>query len=116
MSICPSFHFRLLIDIHQAVAKAWDTAGARGIVLVGRSSSSLEKVASSLGPNTLVAPAKISSAAEAASAIEAAVKKFGKADVLINSAGRMNQDSKIGEIDPDAWWEDFVRNQILDNL
>ena len=73
-------------------------------------------MASSLGPNTLVAPAKISSAAEATSAIGAAVKKFGKVDVLVNSAGRMNQDSKIGEIDPDAWWEDFVRNQILDNL
>ena len=94
----------------QKTAMAWSTAGAAGIVLVGRTAASLEQAAKDLAVPHLVAPGDVTSSADARRVMDQAVTRFGKVDVLINSHGHMNDPNEagIGKLDPDLWWGDFV--------
>lgn len=89
-------------------AQAWSQAGAEGIILVGRTATTLERTAQSLQVPSLVATGNIVSESDAKSIIEQAVAKFGKVDVLINSAGTSNAGANTGETEPSQWFKDFV--------
>jgi NAD(P)-dependent dehydrogenase (short-subunit alcohol dehydrogenase family) len=91
-----------------AIAKAWAGADAKGIVLVGRDAKSLEAFGSTLSVPTLVAAGSVASESDVQSIFAQATKKFGHVDVVINTAGGMDPDAKIGVVDPSAWWSDFV--------
>lgn len=89
-------------------AQAWSLAGAAGIVLVGRTASTLERTAQSLQVPSLVATGNVVSESDAKSIFEQAVAKFGKVDVLINAAGTINAGANTGLTEPSQWFKDIV--------
>ncbi|KAF2872885.1 hypothetical protein BDV95DRAFT_359396 [Massariosphaeria phaeospora] len=95
-----------------AIAKAWAAAGAEGIIIVGRDRKNLEGAASEIGTKVpiLVAAGSISNEADVQSIFAEAIKKFGRVDVVINSAGVANMDAAIGQVEPAVWWIDFETN------
>ena len=64
-------------------------AGGHAVVATGRNP---EKVAQAVGggEDLLVAGLDVTNAAEAGAAVQAAVKRFGRIDVLVNNAGNFN--------------------------
>ena len=92
-------------------ALAWSTAGAAGIVLVGRGVGGLEATAKDLTVPCLVASGDVSAPGDAQAILDKAVAQFGRVDALVNAHGHMNDpDTALtGKIDPTLWWEDFVR-------
>ncbi|KAF2638815.1 NAD(P)-binding protein [Massarina eburnea CBS 473.64] len=94
------------------VAKAWDEAGAKGIILIARDSVKLESAASELelASPTLLIPADITKEEDVQSVFSRAIAKLGTIDVVINTAGSMNVNGFIGEIAPSQWWKDYETN------
>ena len=98
--------------ICQAVARAWAQADAAGIVLVGRKAETLNITAEGIAKAsksvpTLVEPTDISDESSVKSLYEKIKAKFGKAHVLVNSAGSMGG-GPIGDVPLASWWADFV--------
>ena len=98
--------------ICQAVARAWVQAGAAGIVLVGRKAETLNITAESIAKAsksvpTLVEPTDISDESSVKSLFEKVKARFGKAHVLVNSAGSMGG-GPVGDVPVASWWADFV--------
>ena len=95
-----------------AIGRAWATAGAHGVVLVGRKDDSLQitaeqisKISSSVAVLTQAADIANESSVKA---LFAAVKaKFGKAHVLVNAAATVGG-GPIGDAPLGSWWQDFV--------
>ncbi|KAF2801654.1 NAD(P)-binding protein [Mytilinidion resinicola] len=96
--------------IGYATAKSWSTAGAAGIVLVGRTAASLEKTAADLKTPSLVVAADVSNPAGAGTVFEKAVAKFGKVDALVYAAGYADFGAITGTVEPEAWWGEFTNN------
>ena len=99
---------------YQAIAKAWAQAGAAGIVLAGRNPESLNltveiisKVSESIP--VIVEPTDVTDETSVKSLFDKVKAKFGKAHVLINSAGTMGG-GMIGDVPLASWWIDFVSN------
>ncbi|KAF2790239.1 NAD(P)-binding protein [Melanomma pulvis-pyrius CBS 109.77] len=90
-----------------AIAKAWSSAEARGIILVGRDNNKLEVIAATLDIPTLIASGSIADEVDVKSIFTESVEKFGTVDVVINTAGGMDPNSLIGEVEPAKWWDDF---------
>lgn len=101
----------------QVIAESWATAGASGIVITGRNSDVLESVANRLqglaSSNTkiLAKTANITDEASVTALFSAAKEKFGKIDVLINSAGSL-QGGMVGPTDPRDFFSDFQVNVL----
>jgi NAD(P)-dependent dehydrogenase (short-subunit alcohol dehydrogenase family) len=75
--------------IGKAVALAFAEQGAQ-VVLAARSAERLADVAedvSALGSQVLVAPTDVTSHAEVVALVDAALRRFGRIDVLVNNAG-----------------------------
>ena len=98
--------------LSKAIARAWAQAGAAGIVLVGRTTATLDLTVD----NVLEIDASIPVVAERADvadesgvrALFARVKsKFGKAHVLINNAATMVP-GLIGDVPIAKQWSDYV--------
>ncbi|KAF3015297.1 hypothetical protein E8E14_007937 [Neopestalotiopsis sp. 37M] len=100
-----------------AIAEAWVTAGASGVVITGRKVDVLEGVATqlrSLAPPTTKVLAQATDITDEASvaALFTAVKEIvGKVDVLINSAGSL-EGGAIGAVDPAKFFNDFQVNVL----
>lgn len=75
---------------------------------MGRDSNKLEVIAATLDIPTLIASGSITDEADVKSIFTKAVEKFGTVDVVINTAGGMDPNSLIGEVEPTKWWDDFV--------
>src|ERR1700720_255088 len=69
-----------------ATARLFVAEGARGAI-TGRNQSTLEAAAKELGPNALAIVADATDIAATEKAIEQAVKKFGKLDIVFANAG-----------------------------
>lgn len=88
--------------IGRAVAQALADRGA-SVVAVGRRRDRLDDLAERLGPGLcLAAPADLSSRAEAAGAVETAIARWGRLDIVVNSAGVM-LNGPTRDADLDDW-------------
>ncbi|UKY54467.1 SDR family oxidoreductase [Streptomyces inhibens] len=75
------------------------------LALVARRAERLEELTqaiSELGSPSLALPADLSDAAQARQAVEKAVDRFGRLDVLVNNAG-FGARSSVEESDPEDW-------------
>ena len=86
--------------IGQATAIALSDAGAR-LVLVDRDEENLEKTLKMVD-EAVVVPGDVSRQADVASAVEQAVSRYGRVDVMANVAGIMGAGGPITEIDDAA--------------
>jgi short-subunit dehydrogenase len=72
--------------IGRELARALARRGAK-LALAARRAERLAELASELGPDTLAVPADVTDRDALASAVAAAVARFGRLDVLVNNAG-----------------------------
>lgn len=81
------------------------------LVLVARRLEKLQAVAQrceALGAQVLCVSADVSREEDCARAVEAAIERFGRVDVLVNNAGISDKHRPITRCEPD-WWEEIVR-------
>ncbi|QIQ06048.1 SDR family NAD(P)-dependent oxidoreductase [Streptomyces liangshanensis] len=87
--------------IGRAVALAFAREGAQ-LVLAARSAPRLDQVeteARTLGSQVLSVPTDVTSESDVAALVEAATRRFGRIDVLVNNAGI----GKVGEIESEEF-------------
>lgn len=100
--------------IGRAVSQLLATAGYQ-LALVGRTESRLEETSRSLAervaspPGTLIIPADISDAEQAASVVTMTLEQWGRADVLVNNAA-IAPLAPIEESDEDLLYQTFAIN------
>lgn len=85
------------------------TAGAKGVVLVGRNSGKLTSVAKELDADSRVLSISANSIIqdEVDAIFTQAREHFGRVDFLVNAAGTMGV-GPIGTISSSDWWQNFV--------
>jgi len=88
--------------IGAAAARAFAAAGAN-VVLMARDREALATLAGEIGQTALAVPCDVSRYWEVETALGAAVKTFGRLDVLVNNAGVIDPIATIATADPDAW-------------
>ncbi|PWR21889.1 SDR family oxidoreductase [Zavarzinia compransoris] len=90
--------------IGRAAALAFAARGDR-VVLAGRRAEALEETRALLADPALglAVPADVTDAAAVAGLFEAAVRAFGRVDVLFNNAGAFGAGGSVDLIDPAAW-------------
>ena len=98
--------------LYQAIAKAWAQAGAAGIVLVGRKAETLNLTVENISKVSksipiIAEPTDVTDEASVKSLFDEVKAKFGKAHVLVNSAGTMGG-GMVGDVPLASWWIDFV--------
>jgi ribitol 2-dehydrogenase len=87
--------------IGKASAKAFAREGMK-VAISARSTDRLVELAKELGPDAIVLPADLTSAAETDNLIRDAIEKFGKVDVLFANAG-VYIAGPVAEGDPSEW-------------
>jgi len=105
---------RLIIVFAQDIAKAWATAHADHIILVGRTSTSLEAVERDLqsinpGCKTTILLVDTRNEESVKSLFEILVEREIKVDVLIDTAASINN-AVTGTLSPTQWFNDFEAN------
>lgn len=91
--------------IGEATARYFAKEGAH-VVLLARSENLVATIAAEIdaeGGTALGRACDVVSYAEVQSAVDAAVERFGRIDVLINNAGLIDPIARIAESDPDEW-------------
>ncbi len=99
-------------------AASFARAGAKALVLIARSASSLAETAAdikAIDPNveTLVIPTDINDEVSVDAAFAKIKKEYGSADVLISNAAVLGPPQKLGDIDIKSWWSDFVSAPLM---
>jgi NAD(P)-dependent dehydrogenase (short-subunit alcohol dehydrogenase family) len=95
--------------IGEAIARAFAANGA-SVVLAARKLEGLEAVAASIGPAALAVAAHTGKEADCAALVEAAVKKFGHVDILVNNAATNPYFGTFVDVDEGAWDKTFDVN------
>lgn len=88
--------------IGAATGREFAEVGAN-VVLVARSGDAINALAAEIGPSALAIACDISRYADVEAAMQAAVAKFGRLDVVINNAGVIEPISPLATSDPEAW-------------
>lgn len=90
------------------------TAGAKGVVLVGRNSGKLTSVAKELDADSRVLTISANSIIqdEVHAIFTQAREHFGRVDFLVNAAGTMGV-GPTGTISSSDWWQNFVSRNTL---
>ena len=88
--------------IGAAAAREFADAGAN-VVLLARSGAAIGDLARDIGSSALAIPCDVSTYADVAAAMQTALAKFGKLDVVINNAGVIEPISALATSDPAAW-------------
>jgi len=101
--------------IGQATAIAFAEAGARAVYITARSENALREtqaLVTQANPETQCAfsVCDVTSAKEVEAAVADCVEKFGGIDVADANAGYLGPWTKIGETDPEGWWQSFEVN------
>jgi len=96
------------------IAIGWATAGAKGIILVGRNEEPLKGTANAIKNindevDILVFPADMTLESDIEQLYKSVRKKFEKVHVLVNCAGSAYR-GNIVEIDVAKWWTNFETN------
>ncbi|KAF2145313.1 uncharacterized protein K452DRAFT_294972 [Aplosporella prunicola CBS 121167] len=93
------------------VGKAWSTAGAKAIILVGRDVAKIETMVKELKlENAVVYPCNMTVAEDVDSLFKSVQQKYGRLDAIVNAAGTMGDAKPIGEANIAAWWQDYEIN------
>jgi NAD(P)-dependent dehydrogenase (short-subunit alcohol dehydrogenase family) len=95
--------------IGAAVARSFVLAGAK-VVLASRKIESLQQLADELGPSAHPFAAHTGKEADCTALIREAVRRFGKADVLVNNAGTNPYFGPLLEVENAAWDKTFEVN------
>jgi NAD(P)-dependent dehydrogenase (short-subunit alcohol dehydrogenase family) len=98
-------------DIGRATARRFAAEGA-DVMLVGRTAKTLEETAAMIaadGGRSWVHVADVTKRAEIDAAVDAAMARWGKIDVLINNAGNRDQTIFL-EMSEELWDEVFATN------
>lgn len=104
----------LWLTIIQEIARAWAQAGAKGIILVGRTPSLLEEPTEAIkslnsATKVLVTPGDIVSESDVKGIFDKAVAEFGKVDVVVHAAATSTK-GMIGDLEPSEWFKDYDIN------
>jgi NAD(P)-dependent dehydrogenase (short-subunit alcohol dehydrogenase family) len=91
--------------VHRLAAK-----GAK-VTLTGRRADKVQAVAEKAGPNALAVPGDVTSAADRAAMVEAAVAHGGGLEVLVNAAGNMYR-GPVDELTEQGLYDIFASNVI----
>lgn len=95
--------------IGEGIARRFSAEGAC-VVLAGRTRDKLEAVAETLPPErTLVKVTDVSKYRQVEALVEAAVRKFGRLDVMVNNAG-IAPEGKVTEATLEEWEETMATN------
>lgn len=95
--------------IGEGIARRFSAEGAN-VVLAGRTREKLDTVAGSLpAERTLVKVADVSKYRQVEALVEAAVRKFGQLDVMVNNAG-IAPEGKVTEATLDEWEQTMATN------
>ncbi|TFY98645.1 SDR family NAD(P)-dependent oxidoreductase [Ramlibacter rhizophilus] len=89
-------------NLGRAVAQAFLAQGER-VVLVDLRREALEQVAAGMPGQTLVAPADLLTREGAQAAVDAALARFGRLDVLCNIAGGFRMGEAVHETSDETW-------------
>ena len=87
--------------IGRAIAEAIADAGA-DVVPTSRTESSVEDAATAVGTD-LVCPTDVTERDDVRHLFERTVDEFGAIDILVNSAGIVQEGKRVGEIGDDEW-------------
>ncbi len=88
--------------IGEAAARGFAAAGAY-VVLLARDSAKIIDLAAEIGPGALALRCDVADWSAVQAAIQAAVARFGRLDVLINNAGVIDPIACLGDADPALW-------------
>ncbi len=88
--------------IGAAAARSFADAGAN-VVLMARDREAIASLAGEIGAAALAVPCDVTRYWEVETALAAAVKTFGRLDVLVNNAGVIDPIAAIAAADPEAW-------------
>lgn len=98
--------------IGRAIAHRFAQEGA-AIVLAARTQSQIESVAAELkaaGQKAAAVPADVSRQVACEAVVQAALKQFGRIDILVNDAGILGPVKSVEEISPKEWDEVIAVN------
>ncbi|MBX3185383.1 MAG: glucose 1-dehydrogenase [Labilithrix sp.] len=95
--------------IGEAIARCFAQNGAQ-VVCASRKIEGVTAVAESIGPQAFAVAAHTGREAECAALVDAAVKKFGKVDVLVNNAATNPHFGPLVDVDEGAWDKTFEVN------
>ena len=102
-------------------AASFAKAGARALVLIARSASSLAETVTdvkAINPNieTLVLPTDVGDERSVVAAFAKVKETYGTADVLISNAAALSPEQKLGDVEIESWWSCFVSPNIGYNI
>ncbi|KAF2831608.1 NAD(P)-binding protein [Ophiobolus disseminans] len=101
------------------MAKSWVAGGAAGVAICARTASKLDSVAAELKAinpdvDVLAHACDTTKPEDVEKFFLAAKEKFGKLDVVVANVGIATmtspEDSKIGVLDPEVWWDQVTSN------
>ena len=95
--------------IGEAIARCFAANGAK-VVVASRKIDGLEAVAASIGASAFAVAAHTGKEADCAALVDAAVKKFGKVDILVNNAATNPHFGPLVDADEGAWDKTFEVN------
>ena len=98
----------------QEVARAWATAGAKAIALIGRNKDLLSEpfqAVNSISPSTqvLALTAELTSETEVNAMFKQVIDEFGTIDVVVHAAAA-EAGGPAGDLNPTAWFEGYEVN------
>jgi NAD(P)-dependent dehydrogenase (short-subunit alcohol dehydrogenase family) len=95
--------------IGESIARTFAAHGAK-VVLASRKLEGLEAVAKDIGPSAHAVAAHTGREGDCVALVDAAVKKFGKVDVLVNNAATNPYFGTFLDVDLGAWDKTFEVN------
>ena len=95
--------------IGEAIARCFAANGAK-VVIASRKIESLSAVAESIGSSAFAVAAHTGKQDDCTMLVDAAVKKFGKVDILVNNAATNPYFGPMVDIDEGAWDKTFEVN------
>ena len=88
--------------IGESAAHVFADAGAN-VVLLARGAEAIERIAAEIGDKAMAVTCDVADYGQLEAAVQAAVDRFGGADILINNAGVIEPISHLDASDPEGW-------------
>jgi NAD(P)-dependent dehydrogenase (short-subunit alcohol dehydrogenase family) len=88
--------------IGEATARLFAREGAN-VVLTARSEAVIDEIALDIGENAMSIACDVSKYGDMRDAVEHAIGRFGRLDILIGNAGVIEPVAMLAESDPEAW-------------